>query len=246
MFDKSPSWNRFSQTTPSLLKVHLGYTAEVEDDTKEQQRRSRVALGGAVLVHAVLFLALPFLPARAEPQWTGPERPVYVVTPVKFKAPEPKPAQEIPKPKRKKKTIPVPDPTPLEPEPVFDDVSLPEIDTGDIDLAVVVPDAPAEAGTVGAPLWVGNGITPPVKVFAPSPRYSEEARQGRIQGVVLLQAIIDEEGKVADIEVLKGLPLGLTESAVDTTKTWTFEPARQTDGTPVAVYFTLTVSFSLQ
>jgi periplasmic protein TonB len=45
--------------------------------------------------------------------------------------------------------------------------------------------------------------------------------------------------------VVKGLPLGLSESAVEAVKTWKYEPSRR-NGVPVAVYFTLTVSFSLQ
>jgi protein TonB len=111
---------------------------------------------------------------------------------------------------------------------------------------VIPSDAPPSPGPPGPqPLPVGGNVSAPKRVYSPSPLYTEEARQGRVQGVVLLQAVIDAEGNVTNIDLIKGLPLGLSESAMKTVKEWKFEPARR-DGVPVPVYFTLTVSFSLQ
>ncbi len=62
---------------------------------------------------------------------------------------------------------------------------------------------------------------------------------------MILQAIIDAMGNVADVQVLKGLPLGLTESAIETVKEWQYKPATL-DGKPVAVYLNLLINFSLQ
>ena len=92
---------------------------------------------------------------------------------------------------------------------------------------------------------VSGNITQPVKIFAPNPQYTEEARQARIQGVVIVQAIIDCRGVVTDVNVLQGLPLGLTEAAVAAIIQWRFEPAT-VDGRPVSVFFNLTVNFRLQ
>jgi TonB family protein len=66
-----------------------------------------------------------------------------------------------------------------------------------------------------------------------------------VQGVVILQTIIDTEGLVRNIKILKGLPSGLTEAAVEAVSAWRFEPATL-DGKPVAVYYLVTVSFSVQ
>ena len=75
--------------------------------------------------------------------------------------------------------------------------------------------------------------------------YTEEARQGRVQGVVILEAIIDVLGNVEDVKVLKGLPLGLSETAVTAASDWKFRPALR-NGDPVPVFYNLTVRFSLQ
>ena len=95
------------------------------------------------------------------------------------------------------------------------------------------------------PMNVGGNVTRPVKLSAPQPQYTEEARRARVQGVVIVQAIIDCDGFVASTTVLKGLPMGLSEAAVDAIRQWRFQPARQ-DGRAVMVYYNLTVNFRLQ
>ena len=89
-------------------------------------------------------------------------------------------------------------------------------------------------------------MNPPVKINAPQPQYTEIARKARIQGVVIVQAIIDKEGNVTSVKLLKGLPMGLDTAALDAIKRWKFKPATLADGRPVAVYYTLTVNFQLQ
>jgi TonB family protein len=86
-------------------------------------------------------------------------------------------------------------------------------------------------------------IKPPVKVYTPQPQYNTLARTRRTQGVVQLQAIINAEGTVDRVHVLKPLQ-GLTASAVEAIRRWRFEPA-QIDGKPAKVYYNLTVNFSL-
>jgi protein TonB len=92
---------------------------------------------------------------------------------------------------------------------------------------------------------LGGSIKPPIKTYFPQPRYTEEARQAQVQGVVILEAVIDAKGNVSRVKVLKGLAAGLTASATETAKQWKFKPATL-EGKPVAVFFVLTISFSLQ
>jgi TonB family protein len=61
----------------------------------------------------------------------------------------------------------------------------------------------------------------------------------------VVETIIDAEGRVTAVRVLKSLPMGLAESAVDAVEQWRFRPATL-GSRPVSVYFTLTVRFQLQ
>ena len=95
------------------------------------------------------------------------------------------------------------------------------------------------------PLPVGGDVLPPEKLFAPSPRYTEPARRARVEGLVFLAAVIDREGVVREVEVLRGLPLGLTDAAVRAVERWRFRPGTL-NGRPVAVHYNLTVRYSME
>jgi TonB family protein len=90
----------------------------------------------------------------------------------------------------------------------------------------------------------GGDISKPVRVSGPMPAYPEQARKDLISGVVILETVIDSDGRVAHVDVIRGVGGGLTEAAVDAVRQWRFEPARL-DGEPVAVRFVLTVRFNL-
>ncbi|HET9225827.1 MAG TPA: energy transducer TonB [Thermoanaerobaculia bacterium] len=95
------------------------------------------------------------------------------------------------------------------------------------------------------PIQIDDRIERPVKISGALPKYPEEARKARVSGVVTLEAVIDEQGNVTDVKVLKGLPMGLDQAAIDAVKTWKFKPATL-DGKPVKVYYTLTVTFTME
>jgi TonB family protein len=167
---------------------------------------------------------------------------VFVIQQVRFKPPPPKQEQQIPKPKAKK--VPIPDPTPDEPEPIRLPKQEEELDIPDVDdLVIAIPEAPPAVDT--GPIFVTGDVQKPVKITEVQPQYTEIARKARIQGVVILQTIIDKEGNITDVKVLKALPMGLAEAAVSAVKQWKYEPATL-NGKPVAVYFNLTVNFQLQ
>ncbi len=249
MLDKSSSWQKYKQDRPKTIRVHLGYVPELDTEVEDREARVRIRIAIAVAVLLHLGLAIVTLPQLVdEPYRVGPQRDVYVVQQVRFKPPPPQAKQQVPKQKRLAKKIPIPDPTPDEPEPIIvEQVDLPEADLSDLDSVVFGAESiPSIPGGMGRwPMKVGGGVLPPQKIYTPQPLYTEEARLARIQGVVILEAIIDEKGTVQQVKVLKGLPEGLSESAVKTAKEWTFKPATL-DGRPVPVYFNLTVRFSLQ
>jgi len=100
-------------------------------------------------------------------------------------------------------------------------------------------------GTGDKPMRVGGDVTPPVAVSRVQPVYTEVARKAHIEGTVIIETIIDRNGNVTDARVLRGLPLGLDQAALDAMKRWKFQPGRF-NGQPVPVIFTLTVTFKLQ
>ena len=93
-------------------------------------------------------------------------------------------------------------------------------------------------------LRVGGEVKAPIILSKVEPTYPEVARTARISGIVIVEAIIDKNGDVTDINVLKPLPFGLDQAAVDAVKQWKFKPALK-NGEPVDVVFNLTVNFRL-
>lgn len=222
--------------------LHLGgspYELEPESRTP-----LRVAVIATIAFHALLFvISFPTMRPRALQAAQAPK--AFVVQAVRFKPPPPAKAEPIPQ--RKTKKIPIPDPTPDEPEPLIREqlFEAPQLEIDGIaDVLFDLPEAPSPAGPPGT-LFVEGDVLPPKKTYAPLPNYTEEARQARVQGVVILQAVVDTLGHVGYVKVLKGLPEGLTESAVQVVQEWRYEPATL-NGEPVPVYINLTVNFSLQ
>lgn len=246
MFEKSHTLGKY-RTSSKVIRVNLGYVPYIEPETEEDRRPMKMAIVLAILVHVVFFLmTLP--EGRETPMRIGQQKSVYVVKQVRFKPPPPRAEQQIPQKKDRKRVIPIPDPTPEEPEPIrIAEIEAPDIDfIGDSDVIFGIPEGPPGPGTSGtAAMRMTGNIAPPVKVHSPTPRYTEEGRQSRVQGVVILEAIIDDKGNVDSVKVLKGLPHGLSESAVETARQWKFRPATM-EGKPVAVFFNLTIRFSLQ
>ncbi len=76
------------------------------------------------------------------------------------------------------------------------------------------------------------------------PVYPESARRAGVEGTVVLDALISERGRVEDVQVLRGLPMGLSESAVEAVRRWQYKPARGRAG-PVAAHKTVRIVFTL-
>ena len=98
------------------------------------------------------------------------------------------------------------------------------------------------SAVVVEPLEVGGEVMAPRRLIAPLPTYPDVAWAEGVTGDVLVRAVIDERGKVRGVEVLRGLPHGMTEAAVDAIRRWRFAPATL-HGEAVAVYRNLSVRF---
>jgi TonB family protein len=112
-------------------------------------------------------------------------------------------------------------------------------------LGHAVPAFPQEkARAEGPPYRVGGEVTRPEIISSVKPIYTELARRSRVTGTVIVEAVIDEKGNVTNVRVLKGLPMGLSDAAVDAIQNWKFKPATL-EGRPVQVYYVLTVNFQV-
>jgi protein TonB len=220
------------------------------DDTEEVRHRRvlRRGLTIAAGVHVAL-LSLPLIAPEALPPRVlrlDPFRlaPTPVVRPPQ--PPEPPPVIPEAPPRVATRRIPVPElpeprplPRPLAPLPV-------ELPARPQRLAPL-DDLPLPAAPPAAPEAVtdfGPGIEAPRRLSGAPPVYTEMARRVRAGGVVVVEAIIDRDGRVVEARALQGLPWGLTESALRAVEGWRFAPARR-HGRPLAVRYQLTVVFEL-
>ena len=98
--------------------------------------------------------------------------------------------------------------------------------------------------TAQAPVRVGGNIPPPQKIKDVRPVYPTDAQQSGVQGVVIIEAIVDPTGKVSEARVVRSIPM-LDQAATDAVKQWEYTPTLL-NGTPVPVIMTVTVNFTLQ
>lgn len=94
------------------------------------------------------------------------------------------------------------------------------------------------------PLRVGGDVKPPAKVRDVKPVFPPEARTAGIQGVVIIEAIVADDGSIADARVVRSVA-GLDEAALGAVRQWRFAPTLM-NGMPTAVLMTVTVNFTLQ
>ena len=94
------------------------------------------------------------------------------------------------------------------------------------------------------PIRIGPGVTPPRLISKIEPDFTPEARANNVQGAVLLQVVVDENGRAVDISVISPLGFGLDEQAEAAIASWRFRPGMK-DGVPVRVLATVEVNFRL-
>ena len=92
---------------------------------------------------------------------------------------------------------------------------------------------------------VGGNVTAPAVLNRVEPRYVEAYRRASISGMVIVEALISEEGVVEDVRLLKSRAPELDAAAMNAVRQWTFEPGRA-EGQPVPVIFSLTINFKLK
>jgi periplasmic protein TonB len=113
---------------------------------------------------------------------------------------------------------------------------------GGVHTTIAAPLAPKSSGPK-APVRVGGRVREPKLIMRVDPIYPALARQVHVQGVVIIDAILDEQGSVVEAKIVSGPPL-LIQSALDAVKKWKYQPTYLNDQ-PVPVQLNVTVTFRL-
>ncbi len=233
---------------------------ERDADRDARERRSKVLLGlspvyGVVAEDADVLLAPYPLAARGGRLAQGSVIAIHSVDHSYFAFADPKWGVAFVESARVDLVPPDPRQPGITPEKI-----RPLKDLTVVDLTAEPPpdeDADEGAGASAPPLPVpapGPAVPPeaapgllesPVVLTRVEPSYPDLARRAGIEGTVELEVSIDAGGRVTDVEVARGLPLGLSEAAVDAVRRWTWRPARAASG-PVASRKTVRVRFVLK
>ncbi len=108
---------------------------------------------------------------------------------------------------------------------------------------MAAPPPPPPASVARTPLRVGGDVKEPRKIFAPQPNYPSLARQARVEGDVVIEAVIDASGNVVEAKVISGHAL-LLSAALEAVRQWKYEPT-YLNGEAVPVRLRVTVTFQL-
>jgi protein TonB len=224
--------------------------------------RSKSALTASVSVaaHAVVLGALLVLPLLSDdrlPEQAGEVR-AFFATPLSLQPPPPPP----PAAARVAARVAAPRPAPTDAFTVPVEVPEQIVPEAGIDLGVEGgASGGVEGGVAGGvvggivgglpeappppvqPLRVGDVVKEPRKLKDVQPVYPPLALSGRLQGVVILECMVDTRGRVQEAKVLRGVPL-LDQAALDAVRQWVYS-ITLVDGVPVPVIMTVTVSFRL-
>ena len=111
--------------------------------------------------------------------------------------------------------------------------------------SLAAPPQPTQATASGAegPLVVGGRVQSAKLVSSVDPVYPQMAKTARIQGKVILEAVIGPDGHVNDLALISGHPL-LQQAAIEAVRQWVYQ-VTYLNNMPVAVKTTIEVNFTL-
>ena len=105
----------------------------------------------------------------------------------------------------------------------------------------VPPPATPVAEGPKVPVRVGGNVKPPHLLFGPEPDYPVLARQSHLSGIVIIEAVIDEHGKVTGMRAISGQPM-LISAALSAVSKRRYEPT-VLDGEPTPIDLRVEISF---
>ncbi|HZM62469.1 MAG TPA: energy transducer TonB [Vicinamibacterales bacterium] len=162
---------------------------------------------------------------------------------------QPTPPIEPPTIEPPRETQAIAEPAPSPPSVAQADVAgPPRIGGGDGDRPGAGPGGDGGPGGGGnEPYGVGNGVTAPIPLRRPPPAYTADAMRQRVQGVVVLDCVVQPDATCSDIRVTQSLDtrFGLDQQAIASAREWRFRPGLRA-GMPVPVRVTLEIQFTIR
>ncbi len=232
---------------------------QVSDPRPSVRSHRFSALPVSIGVHVVALLAVVVIPLLASDSLPAVRGSRIDWTPVVLPSAPPPPPTPV---ARAAAPPPVanPDGAPVEPPSGITRESMlapaPALDAGAPQGGDWVPGADLPPGwnasavseppppNVSTPVPARSLLRPPVRVRDVAPVYPEAARLARIEGTVIIEAVIGVSGDVTDVRVLRSRPL-LDQAALDAVRQWKYVPTLLNE-VPVPVVMTVTVTFSLR
>jgi TonB family protein len=89
-----------------------------------------------------------------------------------------------------------------------------------------------------------NGVGVPACIYCPAPMYTKRAHDEKFNGTVVMMTTVTQDGRATGISMIKGVPFGLNERAIEAVSKWQFKPATK-GRTPVATLVPIHVTFRL-
>ena len=213
----------------------------------------QVSIAGAILAGTLLFVASP-VPREAMMMAFVAAPPPPPPPPPPPKAPEPARSASRPVPTTGA-AAPVEPPREVAPEAPpadFEDEDLGGV-PGGIAGGVVgglepllppPPPPPPSPSPRTGPVRIGGQIKEPALLFRVEPVYPGVAISANIEGTVILEAIVDQEGRVETVKVLRSANV-LDRAAIDAVKQWRYSPVLL-NGKPEKFILTVAITFSLE
>lgn len=227
----------------------------------EVRGRRALTLPASIALHAAAALALVVVPLLVAEDGPEPATGVraFLVEPMSVPPPPPPPPARpaaAPRVVQKAKPVeaqafvaPVEIPTEITPEQALDlgvEGGAADGVEGGVAGGVVggivggLPEAPPPPVV---PVRVGGAIKEPRRIVSVPPVYPELATRARVQGNVVVEATVDERGRVVGVSLVEGTPL-LNDAALDAVRKWVYSPTLL-NGVPTPIVMTVTVRFRL-
>jgi TonB family protein len=217
------------EATPAPETVEMAREV-AEQEVAKQTQALRERLSNEILTPSPV-------PASRRPA-APPPGPAAVIVPTPLEAPAGAPAADA-------AAAAVVAPAAVQ-EPTQAPTEVPPIPTAEQAPAPEQPVALLPAVQEGDLVELGGDVVPPQPVYSPKPAYPPLAERQRVDGTVFLDVLVDENGAVRDVKVLRGVKpdFGLDAAAASAVRNWRYKPATK-GGVRVKVRITQPMAFKL-